>query len=288
MKRILSFWAAAISTSAMVYGCSSDSNGNGGNATPNDGGGGTDAPVMHHDGGPLPLDSSSPGDDSSPSDDSSVPGMCPVPGDLSMWTPPAQKMPKTNPTACSAKDLADYDAACWNNTTRAQAACTAFGNAHPACVACLESMSTDSTWGPIVQFSGVANVNVAGCLALTDPGSTCGKNVQDYELCVHTACDAVCPVTDTASFNAWKMCESTVTTQACATYNTKANCIGTEDAGAACSAGTDFDTTLLAIAPLFCGGFPVDGGAAEAGPGEAGPPGDAAPMESGLGDAPGE
>jgi hypothetical protein len=268
MKRIVTFVAAVTSAAAFGYGCSSSDNGSASDAGASEAAA-IDSPVSHRDSSPITTDDAG-------GDDGPAATTCPTPADVSSWPAPALHTPKTSTSACTAKDIADYDAACLNTATRTMADCTAFGSSRATCQACIESTSTDTTWGPLVAFSGVVNINLGGCLALVDPQSaSCGRKVQDYDECVHAACDGVCPVTSTATFALWEQCQMTATAQGCGMYSTAAQCIGLDDAGTICSAAGGFDAAFLAIAPLFCGG------ASEAGTTEAGPPVEAGATEAG-------
>jgi hypothetical protein len=274
MKRVITFLAAVTSAGAIGYGCGSSQNGSASSDAGASDAPTADSPVLHHDAGLVT------GDDAGGDDGPAAMG-CPTPADVSSWMPPAFHAPKTSSSACTAKDIADYDTACLNNMTRTSADCTAFTMAHPSCVSCLESKSTDTTWGPIVTFSGVINVNLAGCLALLDPaGASCAQKVQEYDECVHTACDGVCAVTSPQTFALWKQCRDTATAQACNPYEQAASCISTDDAGTLCNPPGGFDAAFLAVAPIFCGGG-TEAGTAEAGPAEGG----TGPAEAGA-DAP--
>jgi hypothetical protein len=265
MKRISTFFVAASSMVAVLHGCGSSDSGN-----TADGGAGSDSatfdsPVSHRDSAPV-------GDDAGGGDDSSPATGCPTPGDVSTWTPPALKPPKTPSQSCTAQEIMDYDTNCLAMGSSGST-CTPYMAAHKACSTCLQSKSTDPNWGPLVVFTGVININVSGCLALVEGAtSTCAQAVQNYVLCIHTACDGVCPVNSQASFALWKQCETTALAQGCATYGNASNCVSTDDAGSICSVSGGIDAAFLSIAPLFCGGAQSgEGGTGEAGPTEAGP-----------------
>jgi len=171
--------------------------------------------------------------------------------------------------ACGAGDIAAYDMACLNQASASTAACNQFKTAKAMCAACLTSNATDSSWGPLVVFNGVINVNAGGCFELADGNTDCAKSLQDTTLCEHQACDGVCPVKDQTSFNNWQMCDMTAQAQGCGMYFMAANtCAMADDGGAAtvCNAGSTFDELFMNIAPLFCGGGGTgDGGTTEAG-----------------------
>ena len=234
---------------------------------------------------PPPADDFDSGNDGSTS-------TCPTPANISLWKPPAFIPPKTSPGACRASDFSDYDTSCFGTSTSAPAACTAFQTAHPACVACLNSSSTDATWGPLVNWSGVVNVNVGGCLQLVAPSeAACALAVETSEECPHVACDAVCPVTPSnpSSFTEWQQCATEASADACVPFITPSNCLANDEAAAStvCDAGANvtFDELFLQIAPNLCGsgdageGGPEEGGPEEGGPEEGGET-DAAPSDA--------
>jgi len=276
MNRIMTLVAASLCGGALVYGCSSSSNSATGGKDAGSDGSASDG-ALHKEAAPSGDDSG--GDDSSAS-------TCPTPADISSWTPPAYVPAKSSPGACAPGDVAAYDAACLAQGSSSQTACQAFEMAHATCSACILSKSTDSTWGPLISWGGVVNVNLGGCIELVTPSDTsCAKAQEVAMTCPHVACDMVCPVTsgNQASFTQWQACTQTADADACGTFVNAAACLGTDDGstGTLCdpatSAGT-FDSLFLQIAPLFCGGG-GDGGATEAGPAEGG-------TEAGAPDAP--
>jgi hypothetical protein len=272
--------AVPLAAAALIFGCSSSQVG-----------GGSDASTLDvvHSVHPPPADDNDGGDVGA--GDAST---CPMPADLSVWTPPAYVPAKFVPGACSADDFVAADTACFKATTATSAACLAFQTANVACAACLDSNSTDPTWGPLVNWSGVVDINIGGCLQLLAPSETaCALALQTADVCPHVACDAVCPVTETDadSFTEWKVCAAAASADACASFIADSNCVATDDAaaGTPCneSPSATFDTLFLQIAPLFCGG--ADGGSGEAGTPEAGTPeagtGAAGTPEAGTGAA---
>jgi hypothetical protein len=199
--------------------------------------------------GAAPADAAHPGDASA----------CPTPIPLGGWTPPAFVPPRHVPGACSASDITGYDTSCLVTGATA-GTCLAFRTAHPTCAACLSSNATDPDWGPLVSFAGIEQVNLAGCIALTAPSDiACARSVEDLSLCLHAACDGVCPVTDEASFQLWHQCEASAEASGmeCATYANAANC-ASDAAPQPCTAGSTFDETFISIATVFCGGGPAD------------------------------
>ena len=107
----------------------------------------------------------------------------------------------------------------------------AFQQANPACAQCMETSSTDPTYGPVVvdAVDGLATPNVAGCVALTtkDTSSTgCGAKVQAASQCELAACVPNCqvPPTDQTSFVAFSGCLDQAAQGPCAKYELAATC----------------------------------------------------------------
>jgi hypothetical protein len=257
MNRTLVTLAASLLGAIAFYGCSSSNGG-----APADAGTDVtaDAPPHHEASGPYDSGTYESGGPT-----------CPTPADISTWTPPAYKHAKHDLTACTAQNLADFDTNCVNASTKSTSACKTWETANATCTACLVSLSTDSTWGPLYKDNGSYQLNIGGCLELTDPsGATCASAQEAAELCGHAACDGPCPVTDQASFTAWQQCLQTADADACGQYVTPANnCLSAETAAAAqvCvpSQSSTFESVLLAMAPVFCGGGGSDGGAGDGG-----------------------
>lgn len=267
MRHFFVFFAASLAIGTVAYGCSSGSNGGG----PADGGSdGATSDVVQHKDATGPYDSGGSGDDSSSS-------ACPTPADVSKFTPPAYKHAKHVPTACTAQNLADYDKNCINATTKNTANCTAWKTAAATCYGCLVSQETDATWGPLVSHNGVISINTAGCVELTDPGdTTCAPADQAQEACIEAACDTQCPVKDQTSFTNYQSCTSTAASQGCGTFVSTANnactSVAASSTSAVCfptSSGT-FESFMLSIAPIFCGGGTTDGGTTDGGGTEGG------------------
>jgi hypothetical protein len=180
---------------------------------------------------------------------------------VSTWTPSAYKPAKHIPTACAPGDLAAYDAACFNDKTRGDAACAQFRTTKATCAACLESNPADSSWGPVVQYDNGPSLNGPGCFELYDGNVTCATSLQETALCEHQACDAVCPVIDELSYDQWLHCTLTAAGGSCSTYNTgSAKCNDDVPGRTFCWRGETRDDFFMNIAPLFCGGADTDGG----------------------------
>jgi hypothetical protein len=262
MKRFVVLLSAITCIGALAYGCSGGSSG----TSPSDAGSDgaqADGPKVHEASGPYDSAGSG-GDDSSASS-------CPTPADVSKWTPPAYVKATNKPTACTAKAIADFDAACINATTKSTTACTTYKTSEAGCYGCLVSQSTDATWGPLVVDNGSYNINGGGCVELVDGNQACATAQQTFEQCTHAACDKVCPVTDSASFTNYETCASTADNAGCSSYGTAAqSCLMADDASlTACTGPQSFEPLFLQIAPVFCGGA-GEGGAPEGGAGEGG------------------
>jgi hypothetical protein len=250
---------AAIS-SAVAFACSGPPN----NGTPPDTG--SDGSADARDGrvhGDDVFVPDSPGDDA----DSG----CPTPADITGWTPPAYH-PATGSDQgkCTDAFISAYFTDCLGPTAT-QATCAPWGTsgdaAHKACAQCLLTLSTAAKYGPLVEYKGVVNANIAGCIELKDPtnGVACATAVQQSEECDHAACDPVCPVKDDPSFQLWLQCVQAAEAGQCKPYADKAACANAEQDGgpaAACFPGANakFIDYYDVLAPIFCGGVSDSGG----------------------------
>jgi hypothetical protein len=115
--------------------------------------------------------------------------------------------------------------------------------------------------GPIIDRSGILELNVAGCLALAEDkldGSGCGGKYQAMDQCEQAACKSQCPLTDSASLQLYDRCVMAANTdpQTCQSYATLAKCANAiQDAGARGAGCVDFrtfDDWYARIAPMFC------------------------------------
>ncbi|HEY8090908.1 MAG TPA: hypothetical protein VIF09_23765, partial [Polyangiaceae bacterium] len=109
----------------------------------------------------------------------------------------------------------------------------------------------------VVVANAVPDVNVAGCLELTDPGAlSCSMALAGVLECGHAACDLVCPASDVPSLQQYEACVKIATGPGGGCPPT--SCLSQVDAAAAspCMPGPDAgtDDLFLAVAPVFCGG----------------------------------
>jgi hypothetical protein len=190
--------------------------------------------------------------------------------------------PKAHASACTSTQIASY-ATCLASNNPSSTDCAPWnvvdGGEDSACRACLvASSSTDGSWGPIVDFEGVRQLNVAGCIALATgvgTGVGCAGDYEDLQGCEMQACAANCASSSAALAD----CVSNADATGCSTYVGLSSCAA--DAGLAAScipASTSFVEVFQQIAPIFCQ-MPPDAGAVEPSDG-----GDAA-SESDAGDA---
>ena len=188
------------------------------------------------------------------------------------WTPPRP----INPSGCSDAQIAGYYAACLNGGS----GCSTFegATANKACVACINSLSTDSAYGPLIAVpNNVVYANIGGCIALVtgDTSSTgCGAKAWEASECEDKACSDNC---QGAQFADYQKCTNAAAQGTCAN-EVKAQC-DLSDAGNVTdmcnlNAGS-FQDLYTSIATVFCGGYPAD----------AGPPSDGGTSDAGASDA---
>jgi hypothetical protein len=238
------------------------------------------SPVTSGDGGfippPAPDAASQPGDASA----------C-RPGDVATYRP-ASYRPATaaHKGVCSPMDISVFYDWCLG-PTKTSAQCSAFMSSATTgpCAACIVTLDTADHYGPVVDHGGFVTANVAGCIELTDPsGISCAKSVQALSGCELAACEANCPVHDTASRSAFDSCASQAAQGGCQFYAMEANCSTAEqDAGQAGNCLLPmFKDFYDAVVPLFCGSAarPDDSGLAFDAP-----MGDASASDSGTTDA---
>jgi hypothetical protein len=180
------------------------------------------------------------------------------PGDVETYQPKAYR-----PAAaawqgvCSAAQIGGF----YDDCLGAQATtttCDAFkaDKTSSPCAACIETLDGASHDGPLISHGTFLTTNVAGCVELTDPaGLSCAKALQALSGCQLYACEANCPVNDSASRMAFDSCADQASHAGCASYYTATGCASSErDSGRAADcllpAFLDF---YNAVVPLFCG-----------------------------------
>jgi hypothetical protein len=185
--------------------------------------------------------------------------MCPTPGDVSKFTPPARVPPKPTTDSCSPTQVQGYWDACRGPQATAMG-CTTWKAANTTCTGCIESQRADTTWSALVMSNGITFLDVSGCIALLGD-TTCAKAYQDAQLCEATACDVLCPVTDffdpdhANTLASWQKCSQSAATTVCASYEQKVASMCAKDAGTAagiCLSFTSFQTGYFQYIPIFC------------------------------------
>jgi hypothetical protein len=204
--------------------------------------------------------------------------LCCVPGDVSSFMPTWKPPTGFNQGKCTdlqVNALVD----CLNNVPDV-ATCKTFGAdlANKACLDCAITRSTASAYGPLVEDSVTAQVNVAGCIALAtgDLSATgCGAKRLALSQCELAACEINCPVFagDTGSeLAALLACLPESDTSSCKTFAADAACgsalEGDGGIAAACAqTRATFAENAKAMVQLFCGGIAADGGVTDVGDG---------------------
>lgn len=161
-----------------------------------------------------------------------------------------------------------YDDCLAPNAT--QATCAPFSRStgtaeNKACAACIVTADSATSYGAIVEHKGVVNINIPGCMELTDPagGLMCAKAYQAADACDRAACAANCPVTDDASFQLYQACLQQAGGGGCKSYAQGSACASAEADGgpaARCFMGQSFQDLYSIVVPIFCGGSGDAGG----------------------------
>jgi hypothetical protein len=243
-------WSSLFVSALLVEagGCSSSSNGN--------------ATLFNGDGttvGPPPDSASLPGDASA----------C-RPGDVETYRPaPYRPATAAHKGVCTPKDIRDFYDFCLG-PQKTSASCNTFMSDKTtgtgACAACIITLEAADHYGPVIDHGGFVTPNVAGCIELTDYSNAyaCAKSVQALSGCELAACEANCPVHDTASRAAYDACAAQAAQGGCQNYAMAANCAELlQDAGevALCLLPI-FQDFYNAVVPLFCGAPPLRSDAA--------------------------
>lgn len=162
--------------------------------------------------------------------------------------------------------VGQYYDACFGDAAT-PAACSAFktmSTASAACAACILTPAGAPRLGPIIDYGGFVGKNTAGCIELVNPGGLpCATAVQALTGCELQACQANCPVTSTASADAYYQCAQAADGAGCASYAAMASCgQGFDGSAASVCDSASFKDFYDAVVPLFCGQratFDVDG-----------------------------
>ena len=175
---------------------------------------------------------------------------------------PAWKAPKPiHSTACTAAN-AQLVVDCNFDTTVSQTTCDNFLNnpANSACIQCVLTDKSATTYGPVIMDGSIGSLNVAGCIAALSGNTTstgCGAKFQAVGQCRDYAC-ASCPDPSASqqAFDDFQQCGTDADASECATYLNDAACadalVDTGGSAQACAAGTTFLDNARAIAKIFC------------------------------------
>jgi hypothetical protein len=217
-------------------------------------------PVTSDMPGPPPLQSSSSGGGSSgDSADADVPNStkswdasaC-APGDVQTFVPGSYVHASQPKSDCGADSVLLLYNACFGESASV-ASCSAFRTLNEACYACAVTPSTASSYGPIINYTSFVETNLAGCVELVEEGAlTCAGPVQALAECQLAACQTNCPVTDTATLNAFSACTEAADTGGCQAYNAAASCLAVESGPLAICDSSDFRHFFFSVVPLFC------------------------------------
>jgi hypothetical protein len=179
--------------------------------------------------------------------------------------------PRNAPTACTPAQVQSYWDQCLGTSSTNDTCTTFFGApANSPCLACLDSKSTDSTYGTLVDVpNGTSVANLAGCIALIDGDSSdagCGAKYEAYQFCKIDACETNCPVdsTNAASFTAFNNCEDDAGGTVCAAITAAATC-GADAKYARCKFAS-YEAYIVGIGNIMCASA-FDGGIADGGDG---------------------
>jgi hypothetical protein len=161
---------------------------------------------------------------------------------------------------CTPDEIMDFYDACLGPSA-SPADCKALSApdaADAACAACIVTPDSATAYGPLIDHGTFVANNVAGCIQLTLTGElSCAKAEAALAGCELAACEANCPVENTATRTAYDSCASAADTAGCQSYEQMASCAQSlvqDDAGAAAPClSPSFEGFYNAIVPLFCG-----------------------------------
>jgi len=187
-------------------------------------------------------------------------GSC-YPHDVSGYMPSYVPSFGAKQGVCTSSDISTYYTDCLASNN------CGFWGGGPACLSCLVTDMSLTTYGALIQFSGVITVNTAGCIAAAEPCNVaCAQRVQADLLCDNTTCNSgsFCPVVDQTSLLAYETCEqeSDTSSASCGCYGFhQASSIcqnrlsgSTHPAAAECDlAASTFQELYTAVATFMCG-----------------------------------
>jgi hypothetical protein len=189
--------------------------------------------------------------------------------DVTGFVPSPMALPLKEIGACSQPQITDFVTACVSAQATAQT-CSAWESAADggACVACLMTQTSASTWGPLVCTSSQCTFNVGGCVDLvlhltsqeTSQGGagSCGDLLTASYGCQDYACGTC---TSTSDFGT---CAQSATANECAGYVAQTGSLtgpcGTLDGDGGTLAQTDCfaqdSSSIGKLVNVFCGSGP--------------------------------
>jgi hypothetical protein len=173
------------------------------------------------------------------------------------WVPPLG----SHTGACTAKQISAYFDACLGPNA-SNATCGTFTNApsNAACVSCIDTPDTATSFGALIDNGVVVYVNLGGCVALVEPCNlACAQAFQAVAQCTTTACAPNLYCTNANSYSACEQaaqggscaCDGFVAAGACmnsiaaAGHPAYTTCFGSQP--------SDFQATYTAVATFICG-----------------------------------
>lgn len=218
---------------------------------------------------------------------SSARAACPTPGSVSGFVPPAYKSPLME-NSCDSTQISDYYTSCLG-TNATQQACTTWTQANAACGSCLSTARNAAQWGALIEGNGIVSLNIGGCADIQG-NLGCAKAYEIADACLSLACDAVCPVTDQASFTLYQQCITSASSGGCASYTQSRNAACDADTGTLglCFGLQTFQQGYAQLAPMFCstgaGDAGADSGSDDASAFDSGSKTDSGPKDAGKSD----
>lgn len=174
------------------------------------------------------------------------------------WSAPAYKSMKAPSSACTQAMIKDYATKCSGTNAPPCSAFQADGDASlAACEACLWSKTSDTSWSALIQGTGSASLNVAGCYQLLggEGAADCAFAYYQLEQCHAEVCKA-CSAATLAG------CEASADTGACKSYADASQTACQPFASSDCAGGGQ--KAKQALFTAVCG-VAGDGGASDAG-----------------------
>jgi hypothetical protein len=184
-------------------------------------------------------------------------GCTPTTGGLSTsYHPPASHV-----AWCLASDAQNYYDACFG-ASATNATCNNWVNANTLCAACIRGdvKPAGTNWGPEIDWplgsnEIVAEVNVAGCIALGQGKNNCSVQLEYLSECEHAACDGPC---GSVGFDGYEACATEADNNGaiCKPYASGVNSACASVTSSACdfppSSTLTFEQLFLDVAKVFC------------------------------------